>query len=159
MIDDIRAHEAPREESTTERLNIAAEQLRLASTALGALARLVDEDDDSLAPHVLRLEHRAAELMRTAARLADDLGLAERWGLDILFHPAEERPLTRPQRPVVARPDESIELESIELLSPLVVALTDNARPARSGAAPWEPRVMVPTPPVATLESADDSSC
>lgn len=140
----------PVEDSPPERLNTAAEQLRLASTALSALAHLVDEEDDVLRPHIERLESRAAELMRTANRLARDMGVASKWGLDILFAP----PAAAPLRPV--SPDESIDLEPIELLGPIEPTM---ARSAQRTHPPWTPRLIVPTPPLGSLESADESTC
>lgn len=139
-------------DSTQLRLTVASEQLRLASTMLSHLATLFDDQDDMLVPHVERLESRAGELMRTAGRLARDMGVAERWGLDILFEP--------PQAPALLRPspsDESIDLEPIDLLEPISEAppQTRRAAPTRP---PWSPQLVVPTPPLASMTPATDES-
>lgn len=80
-----------------ERLWIAAEQLRLAAVALNGMGRARLDGVTDLDGHIARLEHRSAELMRSAARLGEALGLSAAWGLDILFQPVER---TRPARPV-----------------------------------------------------------
>lgn len=146
------------EETRPERLNTAAEQLRLASTALAALANLVEEDDEGLDSHIARLEHRATELMRTARRLARDMGVAERWGLDILFAP----PLTAvpARRP---RSDDTIDLEPLELLRPLEKAEAPPRTVSRT-TPPWAAQVVLPTPPVKIASAlaprpADESLC
>ncbi len=140
------------DDSPPERLNVAAEQLRLASTALSALAHLVDEDDDVLRPHIERLESRATELMRTANRLARDMGVASKWGLDILFAPAAAAAPLR-----IASPDESIDLEPIELLEPIEPPAVPR-RAVHKTHPPWTPRVVLPTPPLESLASADEST-
>ena len=139
----------------SSRLHVAAEQLRLASVALTALAGLVDDEDVVLEPHIELIEARATELMRTAGRLAREMGVGQRWGMDVLFASAG------PEVPVRhASPDESIELEPIELLRPI-----DPTRPlarVTRPSSPWTPHVALPTPPVASLQplaSADESTC
>lgn len=133
------------------RLMTAAEQLRLASVALAALAGLVDEQDEVLTPHVERLECRARELMRTAGRLARDMGVAQRWGLDVLFAPASSAPVGR----LAGDPNASVELEPLELLSPLepVSPPPPRVQPA------WSPQIMLPTPPLVSMSSSDESHC
>lgn len=139
-------------ESPHLRLQIAAEQLRLASTAIARLATLVDDQDSMLTPHVERLECRAVELMRTAGRLAREMGVAGRWGIDILFSVVE------PAAPARSAPSgESIELEPIELLRPIdvppPVVRSGSTRP------PWSPGIILPTPPLASMVEADESTC
>lgn len=146
--DDATAHDQTR----PERLSVAAAQLRLASTALAALAHLVDEQDEVLEPHIERLEHRAVELMRTASRLARDMGVAERWGLDLLFAPPVNRAPVRP-----LRSSDTIDLEPLELLAPLE-AETPPRRLSRTSP-PWAPQVVLPTPPLDSLATADESLC
>jgi hypothetical protein len=80
-----------------ERLWVAAEQLRLAAVALNGMGRARLDGVTDLDGHIARLEHRSAELMRSAARLGEALGLSAAWGLDILFQPVER---TLPARPV-----------------------------------------------------------
>lgn len=135
------------------RLHTAAEQLRLASVALTALAGLVDDDDLVLEPHIEHIDARATELMRTAGRLAREMGMGQRWGMDILFASAG------PEVPVRhASPDESIELEPLELLQPI-----DPSRPIARltrPAPPWTPYVALPTPPIASVQPlADENGC
>lgn len=133
------------------RLATAAEQLRLAATALSALASLVDEADEVLTPHVSRLESRAVEMMRTTRRLATDMGVARRWGLDILFSDPVDSASIR-QAPAY----ESIELEPIDLLQPV----TGEHPAVRSGhisTPPWAPQIVLPTPPLDMPASADES--
>lgn len=150
------SHQTRMEMSPPVRLQDAAERLRLASTALAALARLVDEDDLVLEPHISRIESRATELMRTAGQLAREMGVGRRWGLDILFASAG------PEVPVRhASPDDSIELEPLELLRPIDktrLPVTHVRRPAT----PWAPNVALPTPPLASAQAsgpADESTC
>lgn len=116
------------------RLWSASEQIRLTATALASLAELVDEQDTVLSPHVERLQHRAAELMRTALRLARDLGVDGPWALDILFTEPEAAPLARGAAPA----DESIELDPLELLAPIAPP-AQHTRRAPPSQPPWMP--------------------
>lgn len=129
-------------------LGAAAEKMRLASVAISRLSMLLDDQDHTLCDHVERLECRAEELMRAARRLADDMGLAERWGLDILFATSEDET----EGPAALGPAyDSVELEPFELLGP-VDEPADRARA-------WSPRVVMPTPPLARNRSSDRWRC
>lgn len=131
-----------------ERLYEAGEKLRLAAVALSRLAELTEATDDMLEPHVERLECRADELMRATRRLAADMGLAGRWGMDILFasDDSTQGPAAMPT------PDDSVELEPFELLDP--VSVPPPPRAPHASRPPWGPSVVLPTPPLASM-SAD----
>lgn len=131
-VDGVAPPDAPA--TLPERLWTAAEQIRLTATVSAALAQLVDEDDTVLLPHVERLEHRAAELMRTALRLARDVGVAGPWGLDVLF--------AGPDTPTLLRPvpaAETIELDDLPLMAPVPPPVT--ARPLRLSVSPVPPEM------------------
>jgi len=144
------------EESSSMRLKTAAEQIRLAAVALGALSRMVDPDDIALDEDIDRLNCRAAELMRTAERLSRKLGVSQSWGLKLLFHPAAD---TVELAPDAAPANESIELEPLALLGPLI--MDEGTAPprwiGRPSAAPWIPRVVQPTPPQRRSSIKQDS--
>lgn len=124
------------------RLWMASEQIRLTATSMAALAHEVDDDDARLVPHIERLESRAAELMRTAQRLARDAGVEQRWGLDVLF--AEPEPAARALRN--ARREASVELEPLDLMAPLAPPRSRMLRRPRS---PWMPALAAPSAPSA----------
>lgn len=129
-----------------DRLWTTAEQLRLAAVALNTMARTAT-DDHTIAGHIDRLEHRAAELMRSTERLGEALGLAESWGIDVLFQPAGEAPA--PSKATPARPAhgparrkhrkippagvaESIELTPFDLLPREIPPAERRPRPTRA---------------------------
>ncbi|MEZ4433311.1 MAG: hypothetical protein R3F65_12960 [bacterium] len=127
-----------------DRLWATAEQLRLTAVALNTMARAAT-DDRAIAAHIDRLEHRAAELMRSTERLGEALGLAESWGIDVLFQPAEAAPSkAAPGRPPLgptrrkhravpaAGVAESIELTPFDLLPREIPPTERRPRPTRA---------------------------
>ncbi len=119
------------------RLWTASEQIRLTATALACIAEGLDAVDEAMVPHIARLEHRAAELMRTTLRLARDAGLAESWGLELLFSGSEP---SRPRRPQPAA-SQSIELDPLPLFDPLPPPPVRRLQPVR---APWTAQPTLP---------------
>lgn len=99
-------------DSDADRLAVAAEQLRFVAKALASMSRLVPSGDDHLSRQTARVVARSEELMRATSRLAIEMGSVDDWGLHILFGSPEA-----PARPIRrARPDDTVDLEPIELL-------------------------------------------
>lgn len=132
-----------------DRLWTTAERLRLAAVALNAMSR-APLGDPATGDHIARLEQRAAELMRSVARLGEALDLAAPWGLDVLFQASAPEPpaapiraraphaLTRRKHRAPAPPGlaDSIELTPFDLLSPEVPSPARRRRPRAAHSSP-----------------------
>lgn len=138
------------------RLSDVGEHLRLVTVALRGLGDVIGGDEPPVDAQVGVVEARVAELLRGVGRLARSMGVAERWGIDILFG-LDAAPPARPPAP-----HESVELESFELLGPLSPLLGSRPptgdgppkRVERLTPAPWWTGGALPDP--LDGESADD---